>query len=182
RSHLTALLATRGHGAAMLPYQYLILGGEALSRELVERIEERGEGCEVINHYGPTETTIGSLTAKAPEMEEAWRSATAPIGRPIANTAIYILDRELNPGPAGGRGQLSISGEGLARGYLKAPDLTAERFTPNPFSRTGGERVYRTGDECRYLSDGEVEFLGRADDQVKIRGYRVELREIQAVL
>jgi amino acid adenylation domain-containing protein len=181
-SHLNALLGTQGNGTRMLPYRFLILGGEALSRELVERIKERGEGCEVINHYGPTETTIGSLTAKAPEMDEEWRSATAPIGRPIANTASYILNRELNPAPVGVRGELHISGEGVARGYLKAPDLTAERFTPNPFSRESGERVYRTGDECRYLSDGKVEFLGRADDQVKIRGYRIELGEIQAVL
>ena len=181
-SHLNALLGTQRNGIRMLPYRFLILGGEALSRELVERIIERGEGCKVINHYGPTETTIGSLTAKAPEMEEAWRCATAPIGRPIANTAIYILDSELNPAPVEVRGELHISGEGVARGYLKRPDLTAERFTPNPFGREGGERVYRTGDVCRYLPDGKVQFLGRADDQVKIRGYRVELGEIQAVL
>jgi len=181
-SHLNALLGTQSEGGKTLPSRYLILGGEALSHELVERIKGRGEGCEVINHYGPTETTIGSLMAKAPETEEAWRSATAPIGRPIANTASYILDRKSNPAPVGVRGELHISGEGVARGYLRRPDLTAERFTPNPFSREGGERVYRTGDECRYLSDGKIEFLGRADDQVKIRGYRVELGEIQAVL
>jgi acyl-coenzyme A synthetase/AMP-(fatty) acid ligase/acyl carrier protein len=181
-SHLCALLGSLGHEVKMLPSRFLILGGEALSRELVERIKGRGEGCEVINHYGPTETTIGSLTAKAPETEEGRRSATAPIGRPIANTACYILDRELTPAPVGVRGELHISGEGVARGYLKTPDLTAERFTPDPFSREGGERAYRTGDECRYLPDGKVEFLGRVDEQVKIRGYRIELGEVRAVL
>jgi amino acid adenylation domain-containing protein len=181
-SHLSALLGSQSSEVKMLPSRFLILGGEALSRELVGRIKGRGEGCEVINHYGPTETTIGSLTAKAPEMEDEWRSATAPIGRPIANTASYILDRELNPAPLGVRGGLYISGEGVARGYLKAPDLTAERFMPDLFSREGGGRVYRTGDECRYLPDGNVEFLGRADDQVKIRGYRIELGEVKAVL
>jgi acyl-coenzyme A synthetase/AMP-(fatty) acid ligase len=181
-SHLSALLGSQSDKVKMLPSRFLILGGEALTRELVERIKGRGERCEVINHYGPTETTVGSLTARAPDMEEIWRSATAPIGRPIANTASYILDRELNPAPVGVRGELFISGEGVARGYLKTPDLTAERFTPNPFSREEGERAYRTGDACRCLSEGSVEFLGRADDQIKIRGYRVELGEVQAVL
>jgi amino acid adenylation domain-containing protein len=113
-SHLNALLSTQSEGVKMLPSRYLILGGEALSHELVERIMKRGEGCQVINHYGPTETTIGSLTARVPEKEDTWRSATAPIGRPVGNTASYILDRELNPAPVGVRGELHISGEGVA--------------------------------------------------------------------
>ena len=182
-SHMNALLSSRPNGVRMLPQKYLILGGEALSYGLVERVRSRGEGCEVINHYGPTETTIGSLTARVGDADlETRRSMTAPIGTPIANTRSYILGRDMNPVPVGGRGELQISGEGVARGYLGRPDLTAERFIPNPFEQNGGERVYRTGDVVRYLSDSKIEFLGRADDQVKVRGYRVELGEIQAVL
>src|SRR5262249_32962859 len=146
-SHLNALLGSQYTGAKMLPRKYLILGGEALPCELVERIHERGEGCQVINHYGPTETTVGSLTLKVSEMEEsARRLMTAPIGRPIANTASYILDRHLMPVPVGVRGELYISGEGVARGYRGGPELTAERFIPDLFSPEGGQRLYRTGD------------------------------------
>ena len=182
-SHLNALLGTRSKSAKMLPSKYLILGGEALSYDLAEQIKERGEGCTTINHYGPTETTIGSLTARVSEMEvELRRGAGAPIGRPIANTQSYVLDQEMNPAPVGVRGELHLSGEGLARGYLGRPELTAERFIPNLFSREGGERLYRTGDVVRYRSDGKIGFVGRTDDQVKVRGYRVELGEIEAVL
>jgi amino acid adenylation domain-containing protein len=182
-SHLSALLGTQPKRERMLPRKYLILGGEALSYELVERIRERSEGCEVINHYGPTETTIGSLTARVKEEEEKGRrSATVPIGRPIANTTIYVLDRGLTPTPVGARGELYIAGEGVARGYWKRPELTAERFIPNLFSANGGETLYRTGDVVRYLSDGSVEYLGRKDHQVKIRGHRIELGEIEAAL
>ena len=167
----------------MLPHRYLILGGEALSYELLERIREQGASCEVINHYGPTETTIGSLTTRLRNEEDRWRRrATAPIGRPIANTDIYILDRELEPVPVGVRGELYISGGGVARGYWGRPEQTAERFIPNLLGAKSGERLYRTGDVCRYLPDGKVEFVGRVDDQVKIRGYRIELGEIEAVL
>ena len=182
-SHLSALLGSQPRGVRMLPYRYLILGGEALSNELVERIRERDGGCEVINHYGPTETTIGSLTARVSGMEgETRRGATVPIGQPIRNTESYVLDRDLNPAPVGVRGGLHIGGEGVARGYWGRPELTAERFIPNPFSREGGERLYRTGDVAKRLSDGKIEFVGRADDQVKVRGYRVELGEIEAAL
>src|SRR5262245_61370915 len=182
-SHLSALLNMQPNGEKMLPRRYLILGGEALPYELVERIRERGEGCQVINHYGPTETTIGSLTVTVNEEDEKERRrAIVPIGRPIANTEVYILNRELNLVPVGVRGELYIGGEGMARGYLRRPELTAERFIPNKFSPQGGENLYRTGDVVRYLSDGKIEYLGRADDQVKVRGYRVELGEIEETL
>jgi amino acid adenylation domain-containing protein len=182
-SHLGALLSSQPNGAKMLPRKYLILGGAALSHKLIERIRQRSEGCQVINHYGPTETTVGSLTANVWEEDPKWRKGTtAPIGRPISNTEVYLLNRELELSPVGIRGELYLGGRGMARGYWRRPELTAERFIPNPFGRKAGARLYRTGDVARYLSDGQVEFLGRADDQVKIRGYRIELGEIEAAL
>ena len=184
-SHLGALLGAQSTGEKALPGKFLILGGEGLPYELIERIRGRAARCEVINHYGPTETTIGSLMTRVrirKDGEENGRKGTAPIGRPIANTQSYILDRELTPAPVAARGELHIAGEGVARGYWGKPELTAERFIPNPFSREGGERLYRTGDICRYLADGKIEFIGRADNQVKLRGYRIELGEIEAVL
>jgi amino acid adenylation domain-containing protein len=182
-SHLGALLATQPPGVRMLPHKYLILGGEALSCEMLEQIKERGEGCEVINHYGPTETTVGSLTSRVEEEEESRkRRLTVPIGRPIANTKVYLLDRDLKPVPMGARGGLYIAGLGVARGYWGKPELTAERFIPNPLGFDWGERLYWTGDVCRYLTSRKVEFVGRADQQVKLRGHRIELGEIESVL
>ncbi|MBO0798082.1 MAG: amino acid adenylation domain-containing protein, partial [Blastocatellia bacterium] len=185
-SHLNALLATEGRelgGKSILPRKYLIMGGEALSRELVERIAERGGSCEVINHYGPTETTVGSLMANVGEhRSERYSTATIPIGRPIANTEVYLLDRHLKPVPIGVAGELYIGGAGLAEGYLNQPERTAERFVRNPYANNPEARLYKTGDLARYLPDGQVEFLGRTDNQVKIRGYRVELEEIEVIL
>jgi amino acid adenylation domain-containing protein len=181
-SHLGAMLETGG-GRRVLPRKYLVLGGEMLSRGLVEKIADLQPGCAVVNHYGPTETTVGSLTLGLQEYD--WKRSAArsiPIGRPIANTRIYILDGEQQPVPGGVVGELYIAGEGVAAGYVDQPERTAERFVHDRFGGDGEARMYRTGDLARYLADGQVEFLGRGDDQVKIRGFRVELGEIEAVL
>src|SRR6185295_16754155 len=124
------------------------------------------------NMYGPTETTIWSALHL---VESGIGESTTPvsIGRPIANTTIYVVDSALQPTPVGVPGELWVGGAGLARGYRGRPDLTAERFLPDPFSVNGGARLYRTGDLARWLGDGELEFLGRIDHQVKVRGYRI---------
>lgn len=182
-SHLGALLGAPEEGGLALPRRCLILGGEALSREMIERLSQRVSGFQILNHYGPTETTIGSLTYSIGENEALFSlSATVPIGRPIANTQIYVLDERLEPVPNAVTGELYIGGDGLAEGYLHQPEQTAERFLPHPFSKDAGARLYKTGDLVRYLPDGNVEFIGRADQQVKLRGFRIELGEIEAAL
>ena len=181
-SHLQALLHAP-EAKRVLPRRYLITGGEALTPRLVEMIVDLKSSCEIMNHYGPTETTVGSLTLKLSEFD--WRQSTAlsiPIGRPIANTHVYILDALQQPVPLGVTGELYIAGDGVTAGYLNDPDRTAEKFISNPFVKDPMARMYRTGDLVRYLADGNIEFLGRADDQVKIRGFRIELGEIEAVL
>jgi len=179
-SHLEALLGS-SEGAGLLPRKYLILGGEALTMRLVQRIRDLGGDCEIGNHYGPTETTVESVVLRLSDYAEPkGREQTVPIGRPVDNTQIYILDSHLEPVPLGVVGELYIAGEGVAAGYLNQPQLTAERFISHPFLANG--TMYRTGDLCRYLPNGNVEFLGRADDQIKIRGFRVELDEIEAAL
>jgi amino acid adenylation domain-containing protein len=154
------------------------LAGEALPKSLAERFYDLGIEADVFNLYGPSEDTTYSTYAliKKPV------AATPPIGRPIANTQVYILDRRAQPVAIGVAGEIYIAGDGLARGYLNRPDLTAEKFLPDPFSSKPGSRLYRTGDLARYLSDGQIEFIGRIDHQIKIRGYRVELGEIEEVL
>jgi natural product biosynthesis luciferase-like monooxygenase protein len=161
---------------ALKPLQTLMLGGEALPGSLAAQVKAMLP-CRLVNMYGPTETTIWSATHEVNEITEV-----VSIGKPIANTQLHILDRFLNPVPPGVTGELYIGGHGLARGYLDRPDLTAEKFTPNPFSREPGARMYNTGDTASYYSDGTVKFLGRADQQVKIRGHRIELEEIEFVL
>ncbi len=181
-SHLQALLQS-AEAKQVLPRKYLILGGETLTPKLMESIEGLGASCEVFNHYGPTETTVGSLTLRLPEFD--WKnspSAGIPIGHPIANTQVYVLDALQQPVPSGVVGELYIAGDGVTAGYLNQPDRTEERFVPNPFASDASARMYRTGDLARYLPDGNVEFLGRGDDQVKIRGFRIELGEIESVL
>jgi acyl-coenzyme A synthetase/AMP-(fatty) acid ligase/acyl carrier protein len=176
-SHLESLLASGGGG--VLPRRYLITGGEALRPALVEAIEGSGAGCRMINHYGPTETTVGSLVERL-EAGERWAGATVPIGRPLGNTQVYVLDPRGQVCPVGVAGELYIGGQGVARGYRNRPELTAERFVADRFSGTG--RLYRTGDRVRSGWDGRIEYLGRLDDQVKVRGYRVEPGEIAGVL
>ncbi len=151
----------------------IISAGEPCSRGLVERW---AAGRQFINAYGPTETTVCATLASLAGHSKPH------IGRPMANMEIYILDSKGEPVPVGVSGELCVGGAGLARGYLRRPALTAERFIPHPYSEEGGARLYRTGDLGRYLGDGNIEYLGRADTQVKVRGYRVELGEIEAVL
>lgn len=152
----------------------VLTGGEALPFELAEGLAERAGA--ILNVYGPTETTIWSTLDR--------RRAGAPItiGRPIANTQVYILDSHLQPTPIGVPGELHIGGAGLARGYRNHPDLTAEKFIRNPFRSEPGARIYKTGDLARYLPDGTIECLGRLDYQVKIHGFRIELGEVESAL
>ncbi len=154
----------------------MLCGGEALPVELAAQLLP--EDANLWNLYGPTETTIWSATYPV----TATAAGPMPIGRPIANTQIYLLDRRLQPVPIGVSGELYIGGAGVTRGYVNRPELTAERFVPDPFCIGLGRRLYRTGDLARYRLDGELEYLGRLDHQVKLRGYRIELGEIEAVL
>ena len=156
----------------------VICSGEALPYDLQERFFERVR-AKLHNLYGPTEASIDVTYW---ECQRRGDYAVVPIGRPIANTQIHLLDSHLNPVPIGVVGELYIGGEGLAWGYLNRADLTGEKFIPNPFSSKPGARLYRTGDLARYLADGNIEFLGRIDHQVKIRGFRIELGEIEMVL
>ncbi len=155
----------------------IISAGERCSRDLAERWSK---GRRFLNAYGPTEATIGVSSYLVDEMPA--NGISIPIGRPIANTQLYILDQRMNPAPIGVIGELYIGGVGLARGYRNLPDLTAEKFVPNPFSKRPGARLYRTGDLARFFDDGNIEFLGRIDHQVKVRGFRIELGEVEAVL
>jgi natural product biosynthesis luciferase-like monooxygenase protein/amino acid adenylation domain-containing protein len=158
--------------------QYLMLGGEALPPTLVKQLGT-SINAHIYNMYGPTEATIWSSTAIVNHNDP---KTSITIGKPIANTQIYILDQWLNPLPVGVPGELYIGGRGLARGYLNRPELTAKQFIQNPFESDRQARLYKTGDLARYLADGNIEFLGRVDYQVKLRGFRIELGEIEAVL
>jgi amino acid adenylation domain-containing protein len=197
-----------GHLRGLTRLRQLLAGGDVLSaphvRRAIQQIREssdgEGGGCVLINGYGPTENT--TFTCCHPMTHPSQVGDSVSIGRPIANTQVYLLDRDMQPVPVGVAGELYIGGDGLARGYLNRPELTAERFVPNPFvsaeyrvlsaessphsafpiPHSEGERLYRTGDLARYLPDGRIEFLGRIDHQVKVRGFRIELGEIEAVL
>ena len=163
-----------------LPHlQYWIASGEALSHELTNRFAERMPQRILLNLYGSSEVSADSTWY---EISRGRSLSCVPIGRPITNTQVYVLDAHLQPVPIGVPGELYIGGLGLARGYLNRPELTAERFIPHPFSSEPGARLYKTGDLVRYRPDGTLEFLGRLDHQVKVRGFRIELGEIEAVL
>jgi acyl-CoA synthetase (AMP-forming)/AMP-acid ligase II len=145
----------------------------------IEAWQEKLRGTELYNLYGPTEAAIDVTAWRCPRDFVGGRVG---IGRPIANTRIYLLDEQGEPVPLGAVGEIYIGGAGVARGYVNRPELTAERFLPEPFSTVAGSRMYRTGDLGRYLGDGNIEFLGRNDHQVKIRGFRIELGEIETRL
>ncbi|MCP4658608.1 MAG: amino acid adenylation domain-containing protein, partial [bacterium] len=166
--------------AACTNLKHAILSGEALPGDLARSFAQHLPGVGLHNLYGPTEASI-DVTARRCRPQDGQRP-TVPIGRPIANTGIYLLDHRLRPVPLGVPGELCIAGVGLARGYLGRPALTAGAFVPDPFSHRPGERLYRTGDLARHLAAGEVEFLRRLDHQIKVRGYRIELGEIESHL
>lgn len=178
-SHLKALMAV-DDPARLLPRACLVLGGEALDGAFVRRLAELRPDCRIVNHYGPTEATVGCLTHRVGEAEAA-AGRDVPIGLPLDNVRAAVLDRYLDPVAIGGVGELAIGGAGVAAGYVGRPGLTAQRFVPDPCA-TDGSRLYRTGDCARLLPDGGVRFLGRTDGQVKIRGFRVELAEVEAWL
>jgi amino acid adenylation domain-containing protein len=200
-SHMAAVLAAT-QDASALPRRQLILGGESPSAGLLADLARLAPACQIVNHYGPTEATVGVLTHPV----DPAAGPPVPLGRPLPGAQVYILDAGMQLAPVGVPGELYIGGETLARGYLGQPALTAERFVPDPFAERSNDtalerlsdldddrstvlpfyrssaRLYRTGDIGRWLPDGTVEFLGRADHQVKIRGFRIELGEIERVL
>jgi amino acid adenylation domain-containing protein len=182
-THLEALQAT-AHPERVLPRRRLVLGGEASRRGWADTLRETARAVpdlRLFNHYGPTETTVGVLTFPIDAPLDP-RQPTVPIGRPLPNTAVHLLDRSGRPVLPWEPGEVHVGGVTVSRGYLGRPDLTAERFVPDPFSETQGARLYRTGDLARLLPSGAVEFLGRRDHQVKYHGFRVELNEIRAAL
>ncbi|MCQ6244829.1 non-ribosomal peptide synthetase [Streptomyces malaysiensis] len=176
----SAFAQVLAHGEMNTSAETVVLAGEALSAHAVAAIRDAIPGCRIANIYGPTEATVYA-TAWYSDRDADTRDQAPPIGRPISNTRVYVLDSGLQPVPVGVTGELYIAGEGLARGYLRRPGLTAERFVADPYRGAGG-RMYRTGDVVRWRSDGNVEYVGRADEQVKVRGFRIELGEVEAVL
>ncbi|MEU8259389.1 amino acid adenylation domain-containing protein [Micromonospora sp. NPDC048999] len=180
---LRATLTETDRSFADLDVRTIVFGGDALHvRELRHWLNQYGDDRPaLVNMYGITETTV-HVTAQRIRRADVRRKVSSPIGRTLDDLRGYVLDRNLNPVPAGVPGELYVAGAGLARGYLNRAGLTAERFLPEPFSGTPGARMYRTGDRVRWLADGTLEYLGRVDRQVKIRGYRIELGEIETAL
>jgi amino acid adenylation domain-containing protein len=176
-SHLAALGAAAGL-ADVLPAGSLVLGGEAAAPGWVRELVAAAGECAVFNHYGPTETTIGVATTRL--TADLVAGGVVPVGRPVGNTRLYVLDNHLEPVPVGVAGGLYVAGAQLARGYVRRAAQTAERFVANPFEP--GARMYRTGDLAKWTADGRLVFLGRADDQVKIRGFRIEPGEVENVV
>jgi amino acid adenylation domain-containing protein len=180
-SMLAVLLDEPGLRRRCPKLRRVFCGGEALRSELQKRFyDELGEAVELVNLYGPTEASIDASFRRCSPIDI--HRGRVMIGRPIANMQLYVLDQRQRLLPVGASGELYLGGIGVARGYLHRPELTAERFIPSPWSAGESERLYRTGDMARWLSDGELEYLGRTDQQVKIRGYRIELGEVEAAL
>ena len=175
-SHLSLI---KGGDSVGRRVKRIVVGGEAFDTKLTEQISEKfGADVEIFNEYGPTEATVGCMIHQVDPAQDD--RAFVPIGKPIANTQIYVLDQELQPVAINILGELYISGDGLARGYLDKPELTSERFLDNPF--IPGQKMYKTGDLARWLPEGTLEYAGRKDDQIKFHGYRVELNEIRSTL
>jgi amino acid adenylation domain-containing protein len=176
---MNAVIAAGGLRAKAGQLRLAACGGEELRADLAEQIWEEIPGVEVVNLYGPTEATIDASYWRG----RSWQKpGSLPIGKPINNLNLYVLNQHMQPVPMEVTGEIYIGGTGLARGYWQRPDLTAERFVPNPLSAEDGERLYRTGDLARWSRDGDLQFVGRKDHQVKVRGYRIELGEIEATL
>jgi non-ribosomal peptide synthetase component F len=175
-SRAANLIRTPGSSEALRQLRKLLIGGEAFPPALAAQLRQILR-ADLLNMYGPTETTVWSASQVVGEV-----NGTVPIGHPIANTEIRILDEQLRPIADGEPGEIFIGGEGVARGYFNRPELTAERFIANPFSLDATARLYRTGDIGRLRADGAIEFLGRADHQIKLHGHRIELGEIESVL
>lgn len=177
-SHLQALQQLRPAAARNAAADAFVIGGEGLAAHQIEFWREKAPGIRLINEYGPTEATVGMIvyevTADTPHQ------GPVPIGRPIWNTRVYLLDEQRRPVPQGTDGEIYIGGAGVARGYLNRPELTAERFIENPFVK--GDRLYRTGDLARCLADGNIQYLGRIDEQIKINGFRIEPAEIEMAI
>src|SRR6185312_13040150 len=178
-SLLRVILEARDAGARLSKLKYCVCSGEALPAELAQRFQARLPQCTLLNLFGSSEA---SADATYHEVAKGEVETRVSIGRPLSNIQVYILDQQMQPLPVGARGELYVGGDALARGYVQRAEVTAEQFVPHPYSAIGGERLYRMGDEARYLEDGRIEFLGRRDHQVKVRGFRIELGEIEAVL
>jgi len=166
--------------AAFRSVRDLVMGGEILEAQWVKAVMRHGPPARLLNAYGPTESTTFATWYEVTDIPTENRAI--PIGRPLSNTQVYILDRNLQPVPVGVVGELCIGGDGLARGYLRRPEQTAEKFIPHPFRQDPQARLYKTGDRVKWLADGNVDFLGRMDYQLKIRGFRIEPGEIEAAL
>ena len=160
--------------------RHVLFGGEAADAGCVKQVLDHFPPARLLHFYGPAENATYSTWHLVDHVPEG--ATTVPIGKPVSNSQVYLLDSRLQPVPVGVPGELFTGGDGLSRGYLNRPDLSAEKFIPHPYSGRGGERLYRTGDKARLLEDGSIEFLGRFDNQVKVRGFRIELGEIQSVL
>ena len=182
-SHFEALQAFAG-AEPYIPHHRLIFAGEACPWETISQVRAARACPDIVvqNHYGPTETVVSALNFPLPDSPLDAHTTAVPLGRPFGNVRAYIVDNQMRLVPVGAPGELYLGGPGVSRGYLNRPGRTAESFLPDPWAKTPGARLYRTGDRVRYLTDGNIEFLGRIDHQVKIRGYRVELGEIEAII